>query len=406
MQIDFIYGSTNITSEYDVYEMSHSNSKTKKKRLRLAIVHPAPYPVKLPLFDIVCTKTDGIVFFFYKSAVAHPEWNIDEILEQVRFKYRFLPGFIIKGIHIRPSVLWYLWRYKPDVIVASDFFPQTLFALIYARLCRVKVLIHSNSTRHTSATAAKRRWFRQWLVRCCDGFIAASSETKKYLCELGAKPDDVFISIQTIDALRWKRSVEAEKESKDNLRGELGLNDKVILYVGRLELHKGVQLLLEAFYRVTEVIQNVSVLLVGGGSEEAKLKEYCKQRNLSDKVKFAGYKQPKELPKYYAAADLLVFPTLWDPYGLIVNEALASGLPVICSPFAGAAELIQEGKNGYVLDPRDTEKMATLLSNILTDEDLLQLLKQGALASIENFTIEKSAEQFLKAIEFVMKGAR
>ena len=382
------------------------NPKTNKEKTKLAIVHPAPYPVKLPLFDIVCTKTDGIVFFFYKSAVAHPEWNIDEILEQVRFKYRFLPGFIIKGIHIRPSVLWYLWRYKPDVIVASDFFPQTLFALIYARLCRVKVLIHSNSTRHTSATAAKRRWFRKWLVRRCDGFIAASSETKKYLCELGAKADTVFISIQTIDVLRWKRLVEEEKESQDNLKSELGLNGKVILYVGRLESHKGVQLLFEAFHRVTERIQNVSILLVGGGSEEARLKEYCEQRNFSDKVEFVGYKQPNELPKYYAAADLLVFPTLGDTFGFVVNEALASGLPVICSPFAGAADLIEEGENGYIIDPRETEKLAALLSNILMDDDLLQSLKQGALASIENFTIEKSAEQFLKAIEFVMTDAR
>ena len=382
------------------------NPKTNKEKTKLAIVHPAPYPVKLPLFDIVCTKTDGIVFFFYKSAVAHPEWNIDEILAQVRFKYRFLPGFIIKGIHIRPSVLWYLWRYKPDVIVASDFFPQTLFALIYARLCRVKVLIHSNSTRHTSATAAKRRWFRKWLVRRCDGFIAASSETKKYLCELGAKADTVFISIQTIDVLRWKRLVEEEKESQDNLKSELGLNGKVILYVGRLESHKGVQLLFEAFHRVTERIQNVSILLVGGGSEEARLKEYCEQRNFSDKVEFVGYKQPNELPKYYAAADLLVFPTLGDTFGFVVNEALASGLPVICSPFAGAADLIEEGENGYIIDPRETEKLAALLSNILMDDDLLQSLKQGALASIENFTIEKSAEQFLKAIEFVMTDAR
>ena len=383
------------------------NPKTEKEKPRLAIVHVAPYPAKLPLFDIVCTKTDGIVFFFYKSAVAHPEWNIDEILERVRFKYRFLPGLTIrKTLHIRPSVLWYLWCYKPDVIVAGDFFLQTLFALIYARLFRSKALIHSNTTRQTGAMHVKRRWFRQWLVRHCDGFIAASSETKKYLCELGAKPDTVFISIQTIDVHRWKRLVEEEKRSQTNLRVELGLKGKVILYVGRLESFKGVHLLLEAFHRVTEMIQNVSILLVGGGSEEAKLKEYCEQRNISDKVIFVGYKQPDELPKYYAAADLLVFPTLGDTFGLVVNEALASGLPVICSPFAGAADLIQEGKNGYVLNPRDTKKLAALLSNVLMDEDLLQCLKQEALASIENFTIEKSAEQFLKAIEFVMKGAR
>jgi glycosyltransferase involved in cell wall biosynthesis len=382
-----------------VYKIPHP--KIEKEKLRLAIVHPAPYPVKLPLFDIVCTKTDGIVLFSSKYSIEHPEWNIDEILEQVRFKYRFLPGFAIRGTHIRPSVLWYLWRYKPDVIVAGDFFLQTLFALIYACLFRSKILIHSNATRQTGVMHAKRKWFRQWLVRHCDGFIAASSETKKYLCELGAKPDTVFISIQTIDVHRWKQLVEEEKKSQDNLKSELGLNDKVIIYVGRLVSFKGVHLLIEAFHRVAEMIHNVSILLVGGGSEEAKLKEYCKQKNLSEKIKFVGYKQPRELPQYYAVADLFVFPTLGEPFGLIVNEALASGLPVICSPFAGAAELIQEGENGYIVDPRDTKKLSEVLATVLTDENLLQSLKLGALDSIENFTIEKSAEQFLKAIEFV-----
>lgn len=384
-----------------------SNVKTENRRLRLAIVHVAPYPMKLPLFDIVCAKTDGVVFFYSKYSLAHPEWDMDAILEQVHFKYHFLPGFIIgKATHIRPSVLLYLWRYNPDVIVAGDFFPQTFFAVIYARLFRSKILIHSNTTRHTATTDSFRKKFRRWLVRHCDAFIAASFQTKKYLYDLGAEPDKVFISTQTIDALRWKRLVKEEKESKGNLRDELGLKDKVILHVGRLVPHKGVHLLFEAFHRITDMLQNASILMVGGGSEEAKLKEYCQQKGLSDRVVFVGYKQPDELPEYYAAADLLVFPTLYDPFGLVVNEALASGLPVICSPFAGAADLIEEGKNGYVMDPRDTEKMASLLSNVLTDEGLLEHLKHGALASIENLTIEKSVEQFLAAVQFTMRGKR
>lgn len=382
------------------------NAKKNREKPKVAIIYPPPYPSRLELLDLICAQVDSIVLFFSKHSIAHPNWKIDEILEQFRFKYLFLPGITIrKGTHIRPSVFWYLWRYKPDVIVTAEFTLQTLFALIYARLFRSKVIIQSETTRHTGATQAKRRWFRKFLVRRCDGFIACSSETQKYFCELGAEPDTVFISFQIPDVFTWKRLVEEEDKSQDNLKAELGLNDKVILYVGRLESHKGIQLLFEAFYRVIETIQDVSILLLGGGSEEAKLKEYCDQKNLSDKVIFAGYKQPDELPKYYAASDIFVFPTLFDPFGIVVSEALASGLPVICSPFAGAADLIKEGNNGYIVNPRDTEKLAALLSNVLTDEDLLQRLKQGALASIENFTIEKSAEQFLKAIEFVMKDA-
>lgn len=380
-------------------------SKVTEGKPRVAIVYPPPYPARLPILDLICKNTDSIVLFLSKHAIVHPNWDIDKILEQYQFKYRFIPGILLKRrrMQIRPFVLWYLWRYKPDVIVTTEFSLQTLCALIYARLFRAKVIIQSDLTRHTGTG---RRTFRKRLVQNCDGFVAGSSETREFLCDLGAEPEAVFISFQVPDVLTWKSLVEEEKKSRDILRAELGLKGKVFLYVGRIEPHKGLHLLLKAFQSNAGMMQDASIVLVGSGSEEGKLKEYCQQNNLSDKVIFAGYKQPGELPRYYAAADAFAFPTLWEPFGIVVGEALASGLPVICSSFAGAADLVQEGKNGYVLDPHDTEKFAAILSSLVMDDDLLESLKQGALESIENFTVERSAEQFLRAIAFAMGTTR
>ncbi len=379
--------------------------KVSERKPRVAIIYPPPYPARLPILDLICKNTDSIVLYFSKYSIAHPNWDIDRILEQFQFRYRFIPGILLKrrAIHIRPFVLWYLWRYKPDVIVTTEFNLQTLFALIYARLSPSKVLIQSELTKHTDA---KRRAFRKLLVQNCDGFIAGSSETRKYLCDLGAKPEAVFISFQLPDVLSWKLLVEKERKSRDILRAELGLKSKVFLYVGRIESIKGPELLLEAFHRSKRIMQNASIVLVGSGSQEEKLRKYCEQNNLSDRVIFTGYKQPGELPRYYAAADVFVFPSLWEPFGIVVGEALASGLPVICSSFAGAADLVRDGKNGYILNPRDTEKFAAILSSLVMDDDLLQSLKQGALESIEKFTIERSAEQFLKAIDFAIGTTR
>ena len=380
-------------------------SKVGEGKPRVAIIYPPPYPARLPILDLICRNTDSIVLFFSKHAIVHPNWEIDKILDQYQFKYRFIPGILLKRrrMQIRPFVLWYLWRYKPDVIVTTEFNPQTLCALIYARLFRSKVIIQSELTRHTGTG---RRASRKRLVQSCDGFVAGSSETKKFLCDLGAKPEAVFISFQIPDVLAWKSLVEEEKKSRDILRAELGLKGKVFLYVGRIEPHKGLHLLLKAFQSNAGMMQDASIVLVGSGSEEGKLKEYCEQNNLSGRVIFAGYKQPVELPRYYAAADVFAFPTLWEPFGIVVGEALASGLPVICSSFAGAADLVQEGKNGYVLNPRDTEKFAAVLSSLVMDDDLLKSLKQGALESIENFTVERNAEQFLRAIDFTMGATR
>lgn len=379
-------------------------SKVNKGKPKVAIIYPPPYPARLPIIELICKNTESIVLFFSKHSVSHPNWDIDKILEQFQFEYQFIPGISLKrGIHIRPSVLWYLWRYKPNVIVTAEFNLQTLFALIYARLSRSKILIQCELTKHTGV---KRRAFRKLLAQHCDGFIANSFEARKYLCDLGAKPETIFVSFQLPDVINWKSLVEEEKKSRDILKAGLGLKGKVILYVGRMEPLKGVDLLLKAFHRVTEMMQDVSIMLVGSGSEEGRLKEYCRQSNISDRVIFTGYKQPGEVPKYYAAADILAFPTLGDTFGMAVSEALAGGLPVICSPFAGAADLIQEGKNGYILDPRDTERLAAILSSVLMDDDLLESLKRGALESIENFTIERNAEQFLEAIAFAMGTTR
>jgi len=372
---------------------------TCSKKKKLVIIHPSPYPVKLPLFDTVCAETDAIILFSSKDSLDHPEWNMDQILNQFRFRYKVLPGFRLGRIDIRPFALFSLIYYNPDVVVATEFNLQTIFALIYAKLFNRKILIQSNATSFTGATFPRRRRFREWLVHCCDGFIANSSETKKYLCELGADSDKVFVSLQTIDIFKWKRSSEGWKDSKDKLKHELNLKSKVILYVGRLETIKGIQFLFEAYQYINKELKDTSVLIVGSGSYESNLKEYCRQKGLLDNVIFAGYKQPDELLRYYALADILVFPTLWDQFGLVVIEALASGLPVICSQFAGSAEdLIKEGSNGFIIDPHDTKKMADLLSKVLTDNDLLRKLKLGALESIKDFTIEKSAENFLRAI--------
>jgi glycosyltransferase involved in cell wall biosynthesis len=379
------------------------NLMEKKQKIRLAIIHPSPYPVKLPLFDIVCAQTDSIVLFSSKDSVDHPEWNVDEVLKQFNFKYKFLPGFRIKRMDVRPSVFWYLLRYKPDVVVTTEFNLQTIFSYAYARLFNSRILIQSNATTNTDAIFTKRKSLREWLIKHCDGFIANSSETKKYLCALGANPQKITISVQTIDVNKWKIAVSKYKHLRNELKNELGLREKVILYVGNLHQGKGVNFLLEAFSNVAQTLADTNILIVGGGSEEQRLRDYCKQKGIMERVIFAGYKQSWELPKYYALADLFVFPTLYDHFGLVVIEALASGLPVICSQFAGSAlDLIKDGVNGYIIDPRNIENLSDSLVNILADESLLQKLKQGVIDLAGNFTVEKSAENFLDAIDSVM----
>jgi glycosyltransferase involved in cell wall biosynthesis len=116
-------------------------------------------------------------------------------------------------------------------------------------------------------------------------------------------------------------------------------------------------------------------------------------------VRLLGFKQQEELPQYYALADLFVFPTHIDPWGLVVNEAMSCGLPVLCSTAAGAAfDLIRPGVNGYTFDPTNVTVIKELLVEMLSDPDKAAAMGRQSQTLIASHTPEKCAEGMAQAI--------
>lgn len=134
-----------------------------------------------------------------------------------------------------------------------------------------------------------------------------------------------------------------------------------MLFVGSLIALKGLNYLLDAWQQLPPTIRaSVSLVLVGRGDQEVRLKEQAAQLGLENVV-FTGAKQADELRVFYAMSDLFVFPSLMDTWGLVVNEAMAQGTPVLCSRYAGAAEMIVPEMNGALFDPTDVQQFGVLL---------------------------------------------
>ncbi|MGN8697534.1 glycosyltransferase family 4 protein [Bacillota bacterium HCP3S3_F1_1] len=170
---------------------------------------------------------------------------------------------------------------------------------------------------------------------------------------------------------------------------------KVVLAVGQFVPRKGYDILLQAWKQCD---QNNELWIIGGDAPSAYIELKNKLR-LSN-VYFIGFKCKEELMEYYKAADLFVHPTREDIWGLVINEALANGLPVVTTDrCVGGCELVQNGINGYIVPTGDSEKLSNAITKILEDDILRQKMSENSIKKIRNWTIEEMARRHYAVLE-------
>lgn len=273
-----------------------------------------------------------------------------------------------------------LRRARPDVIVSAELGLRTALAALYAALFRVPLVIWSYHSRAAhEASSPAQRWRRRWLLTRADAVVGMGIQARQVLRELGVPPERLFDAPNAHDHAGIERALAGVDRvaARAALRASLGLRERVALVVGRLVEQKGIGRLLQAWRRVPEdARRDWSLLFVGDGPEHARVCEAAGER--PGEIAHLPALPPGELPRLYAGGDLLVFPSLGDAWGLVVNEALACGLPVLCSSLAGCAEdLALPHVSGWRFDPSDAAASAAALETALRSEDLPQLGSRG-----------------------------
>jgi glycosyltransferase involved in cell wall biosynthesis len=177
------------------------------------------------------------------------------------------------------------------------------------------------------------------------------------------------------------------------------------MYAGRLWRGKGINYLLEAFSRVErQAAGEVSLLILGDGPDETPLRHTCQERGIRNVV-FAGFHQKADMPRYYAIADVFVFPTLGDPYGLVLDEAMACSLPVISTSAAGEIrDRIEAGVNGYIVPPGDSVLLADRMLQLANDPTLRERMGRASAERIAGRTPERWAENFEQIVDTILNG--
>lgn len=304
--------------------------------------------------------------------------------------------------NVSPKIVVPLLKFRPQIIFASGFSIWTILALVLKPFTRWRVVIlyDGSSPSIDFRNSWARLLVRRSIARVVDGFCANSAAAKDYLIEvLYAPPKQVFGNIYLVPDVTALAQTSLESlpiVSHDS-------NITTFLFVGELIPRKGLHQLLQACSLLNRSSShNYRLLVIGDGAERAELTQFAQAENLSDSVTWIGWVPYEQLGAYFQLADALIFPTLEDVWGMVVLEAMAFGQPVLCSRWAGAAELIVAGKNGELFDPHQPAELAALIGRLLQQPTLLKTMGNNARLMTAPYTPKTAVDNFEMVVDRVL----
>lgn len=319
-----------------------------------------------------------------------------------KFKEFFLDGKAIgTDSSLSLSVFKYLKDRTYDIIVIGGYSTLTgMLAIEYLKFKRRKFILNIDGGMINSDSSIKFK-IKKHFISSPSAWLSTGKESNKYLEHYGAISNNIyeypFTSIKERDILK-KVTLEEDKMS---YRKKLGMNEKyIVLSVGQFIYRKGYDVLLEACKTISK---DIGVYIVGGKATEEYL---IKKEELElDNVHFIDFKTMEEIKEYYKASDIFVLPTREDIWGLVINEAMAYGLPVITTEKCIAGmELIKNNENGYIIPIDDKKELADKITKIIDDEDLRLNMSINNIKTIEEYTIENMALRHMDIFKSIKGG--
>ncbi len=262
-------------------------------------------------------------------------------------------------------------KFKPDVLNINGWFdPAQIVLALYAKMLGVKLVISSESSaldrpRKNVKESLKTRFLRQ-----SDAFFCFGKTSVNYLKSLGIAEEMIPVKkAAVVDNVLISKAFTAAKQSAVMPRKRA----RNFIYVGRLAKEKNLSTLLAAYRQCQKlpIASDWGLVFVGDGPLKHSLMEEAADNGLSG-VRFAGGMSWHKVPEQLALADVLILPSLSEPWGLVVNEAMVCGMPVIASQNCGCVDdLVHNGENGFVFDPADQNELADAMQHYINHpEDL------------------------------------
>ena len=378
---------------------------------RLVIITEIISPYRIPLFNTLAQHEDVDlhVIFLAETDPGLRQWLVYK--EEIKFSYEVLPSWrrqidrykILLNRGVGPA----LTRACPDVILCGGYnYVASWQALDWARGRGIPFFLWSESNLQDMRPG--RAWIellKHDFLRACTGFVVPGRAAREYLLTLGIGENRLYTAMNAVDNHFFSTAADSARRNASQLRVELDLPQRYFLFVGRLVLEKGVFELLSAYATLDEGLrQQIGVVFAGDGPCRPHLEKEASSIS-KDRVRFVGFAQREQLAAYYGLAEMLILPTYSDTWGLVVNEAMACGLPVILSSAAGCGpDLVTENWNGMIVPPKSVPPLASAMHDLASHPETSARMGMNSTERIAQYSPQRWAQGVVRIVSAARGG--